>query len=399
MEKYYLGIDVGKYEHQATLINEQKEIIGQSVRFKNNSASFEDLLGQIKKFLPIKTEISEVKAGMESTGHYWVNLNYFLESSGLKDIEIVNPIETQLISKTRIRKVKNDKMDSFEIAKIISQRNRPVFKNSQAIGSLKKITRFYDKMKRQEKFIKREINSLLELICPEFEGLFNNMFLRTPLAILNNFSDLGRIDDIGEQSFCELLSGESRGRIKKDRALKIMAAIKNSIGRGHWDDCSAMQVKMLLDNLDMLSRQIGELKSQIEKLSDQLEEKKWLVSIPGISSVSAAIYLSELGDVSRFENKHKLTAFAGIDASVFESGNYKRKQGNRISKRGSKYLRKQLYYAAKTAIIFDPEMKKFYQKKKQEGKHYNVIMIAVARKILMRIYIVLKQKRLYEVRS
>ena len=109
--------------------------------------------------------------------------------------------------------------------------------------------------------------------------------------------------------------------------------------------------------------------------------------------------MAELGDVSRFATKHQLTAFAGIDASVFESGEYKRKQGNRISKRGSKYLRKQLYYAAKTASIFDPEMKKFYEKKKSEGKHYNVIMIAVARKILMRIYAVMKQKRLYEVKS
>lgn len=119
----------------------------------------------------------------------------------------------------------------------------------------------------------------------------------------------------------------------------------------------------------------------------------------GVSPFSAAVYLSEIGNIDRFKNKNQLTAFAGIDASVCESGNYKRKQGNRISRRGSKYLRKQLYYAAKTAVIFDPELKKFYLKKKKEGKHYNLIMIAVARKILMRIYIVLKQKRLYEVRG
>ena len=109
--------------------------------------------------------------------------------------------------------------------------------------------------------------------------------------------------------------------------------------------------------------------------------------------------LCEIGNINRFSNKGQLTAFAGLDASVKESGEYRRKQGNHISKRGSKHLRRQLYYAAKTAIMFDPELTAYYQKKKEQGKHYNVIMIAVARKILMRCYAVLKQKRLYELRN
>lgn len=394
---YYLGIDVGKFEHQATLVNEQKEVIGDSIRFANSSPSFEALLSQIKKSLP---EEAEIKVGMESTGHYWINLNNFLKANGIKDIQIINPIETQKISKTRIRKIKSDKVDSLEIAKLMSQNQRSsAIKENADLLKLKRLTRFCDKIKRQEKFIKREIVNLLEVLCPEFEGLFHNIFLKTPVSILEKFSDLRILESIDSQEFYKLLRKNSHGKIKKDKADLILRAMTNSVGKNNWDKFSVIQVRMLLDNLKLIQEQIIELKKEIEKFSDQFKDKKYVNSVVGVSSFSAAVYLAELGDVSRFENKHQLTAFAGIDASVFESGNYKRKQGNKISKRGSKYLRKQLYYAAKSASIFEPELKRFYEKKKAEGKHYNVIMIAIARKILMRIYAVLKQKRPYEVRS
>ena len=110
-------------------------------------------------------------------------------------MQIINPIETQKISKTRIRKVKNDKVDSFEIAKIIAQNQKTYAVNEDAnLLKLKRLTRFCDKIKRQEKFIKREIVNLLEVICPEFEGLFKNIFLKTPVLLLEKYADLRKLE-------------------------------------------------------------------------------------------------------------------------------------------------------------------------------------------------------------
>ena len=156
---------------------------------------------------------------------------------------------------------------------------------------------------------------------------------------------------------------------------------------------------MLLQSYELIENQLKEIKDQIEKYSGKYfaSEIELLTSIKGVSSEIASATLAEIGDIKRFENKDQLTAFAGLDPSVKQSGNYVRKQGNHISKRGSKYLRKRIYFAAKTAVIFDPELKEYYLKKKAQGKHYNVIICAVGRKMLMRIYAVLKQKRPYEV--
>ena len=72
-----------------------------------------------------------------------------------------------------------------------------------------------------------------------------------------------------------------------------------------------------------------------------------------------------------------------------ESGTYVRKRGNRISKRGSKYLRTQLFYAARTAVRTDPAFRTWAESKRAEGKHYTAVVVAVARKLATRIFHVL----------
>lgn len=422
-EKFYLGIDVGKNEHQATLIDADKKIIGKSIRFENNRSSFENLIAQLKDSMPEQTfNGKEIAAGMESTGHYWYNLQTFFQSKGLVNISIINPIETQQLSKKRIRKVKNDKVDSLTIARLIADKKnsdveaveenknnnceeRPFVKKEmpadyeEKIKKLKKITRFWDKLGRQEKFYKKEIIGLLEVICPEFEKMFSNIFLETPMGIIEKYNDLTELKKEDEKEFIDLVKKKSRGRIKEERGKKILEGIKNSIGIENNDEYSGMQLKMLIESLKLILRQKEEVEKKIKEMSDKFESKKVIATIIGVSEKIAAVAIAEIGDVNRFENADKLTAFAGLDASVYESGDFKRKQGNRISKRGSKYLRKQLYYAAKVAVVFDPELKKYYERKKAEGKHYNVIVIAVARKILHRIYRVWKDNRAYEVRG
>jgi len=118
-----------------------------------------------------------------------------LKKSGFSLIEILNPIETRERRKKRIRKVKNDRLDSSEIAKLIKQRQgKTSFYPSEELRKLRSLTRFSEKLKTQEKFLKREIVNLLERIWPEFEGFFSSsLFLATPLMILRNLEKLKRI--------------------------------------------------------------------------------------------------------------------------------------------------------------------------------------------------------------
>ena len=124
----------------------------------------------------------------------------------------------------------------------------------------------------------------------------------------------------------------------------------------------------------------------------------YITTIPGIGPVLGAVILSELGDISRFEDAKKLVAYAGIDAAVNQSGNFEGTEVH-MSKRGSPYLRRALYTAANVAAFHDPELSAYYQRLRQRGKHHGVAVGAVARKLCYFIFSVLSENRPYELRS
>lgn len=121
-----------------------------------------------------------------------------------------------------------------------------------------------------------------------------------------------------------------------------------------------------------------------------------ITTIPGIGPVLGAVIITEFGDISRFDKPSKLVAYAGIDATISQSGEFEGTH-NVMSKRGSPYLRKALFQAALVASNSDPVLKDYYQKKRAEGKHHKTCIGAVARKMCNIIYAVLKNDTPYEV--
>lgn len=393
-QKFFLGVDIGKYFHQATMIDSQGLMVGQSIKFNNDQAGFFGMAAAIKKQLP---DDAAVYAGMESTGHYYWHLKDYLEKIKIP-VSVFNPIETQNLSQTRIRKVKNDRIDSLLIAEITERKNHAgeeQFQPSGEIKQLKDLTRFREKLKGQEKYYKQEISLMMERICPELASNFQSIFLKTPMMLIEEYFIRHNLEGLAEK-----MKKLSRGKISEKRGMEIIAVLENSIGGEYRNPLTEIELKMRLESLELTRKQLEKIQEEVKKYADNhfKEEIGFISSIKGVSEYIGAVVLSELGDIGRFSSRKKIVAFAGLDPSVKQSGMSIRKQGNHISKRGSKYLRKQLYYAAKTAVIHDLELKEYYLKKKKQGKHYNVILIAVARKILLRIFAVLKQKRPYELR-
>src|SRR5699024_1342295 len=86
-----------------------------------------------------------------------------------------------------------------------------------------------------------------------------------------------------------------------------------------------------------------------------------LTTIPDISDVTSCVILGEIGSIHRFERPEQLVAFAGLDASVHQSGDFN-SNSTRLSKRGSPYLRRALWQAAFVASNHDPALSLHYQK-------------------------------------
>ena len=152
----------------------------------------------------------------------------------------------------------------------------------------------------------------------------------------------------------------------------------------------------MLAQIAHLETQVAEVDAVAAELLAGVEQH--LTSIPGVGPVLAATILAEIGDIDRFPRLTALVAYAGIDPSVFESGDFKGTRQH-ISKRGSPYLRRALYLATHSAQRQNTDLGDYLQRKLREGKSYKVALVATSHKLLARMYVVLKEGRPFEVRS
>jgi transposase len=391
----YLGIDVGKTTHVATLENNEGKSLFKNFSFKNTTDGGASLLSKLE---PYKSERIEI--GLEATGHYWLSLYSFLHDNGFK-IHVINPILTDSFrDSTEIRKRKTDKIDSKLIADLIRIGDfREMEMPEESIFSLKELTRCRSYFVDLAGDIKRKVICVLDKVFPEYEDIFSDVFGATSKELLLNFSTPADFEEITSEQLAVTLAKCSRKRFGLSKAEEIKSLAANTFGVTFCRDSFSFELRMLVENIKFVESQVDEIEREIEKVMTAVNSP--ITSIPGIGKVCGAIILGELGDVNKFESGAKIVAFAGIDASVRQSGNSV-SRNNRMSKRGSPHLRRALFQAALVASTGrnpDPILAAFYKKKISEGKKHKVAIGAVSRKLCYIIFKILKDNRPYELRQ
>lgn len=387
---HFVGIDVGKRHHVAVILNANGQQVSKALRFANDQAGF----GQLLDRLAAVDQIALI--GLEATGHYWLALYTALAEAGY-NLVVLNALQIHAYRKSGIRKRKNDRYDAYWIADYIriSQQPQPHQPQPELL-QLRELTRFRASLTGQVGDCKRKVISILDRVFPEYEKLFSSVFIQTSRRLLAEALTPDEFADFDLTELTQLLTQTSRGRHGQAKAEEIQALARRSVGIGFLGDVLRVQMSCLLQQLDLLAGQRQQLEAEIAALMDQLPQ--YITSIPGIGPVTGAIILAEIGDVHRFAAPEKLVAYAGIDPTVYQSGQFTASQ-TRMSKRGSPYLRQALWQAAFMATQHDPQLCHYYQRKRAEGKAHGTAVGAVCRKLLHRIYVVLKEERPYVIRD
>lgn len=385
-----IGIDIGKNKHEATLIDEKGNIIGKSIKFENSTAGFNKLISSINNY-----NISNDKFvfSMEATGHYWLALFSKLVESDY-NVQVINPIQTDACRKFYIRETKNDSKDSFLIAQVTrfngySKTTLP----DEVMISLKELTRFRTFLVDDISDYKRKATVVIDKIFPEYTQIFSDTFGKTSKEILTKYPLPKDILDEDLESLAKVLSTSSKGRLGYSKAEQLQNLAKESFGIKFATEALVMEIKSILSTIEHLQNQVSKLDEKIAVLLRSLGTT--IETIPGIGPILGAIIVSEIGDINRFSHASKLVAYAGIDPTVKQSGEFNATK-NRMSKRGTPYLRRALWTASIVAAFNDPNLHEYYLKKKNEGKHHGTIIGAIARKLIYRIFIVLKDNIPYQ---
>jgi transposase len=393
-----VGIDVGKRAHEACFLDGDGREVGRPLRFANTAAGVATLRARLDALPePVAGVPPRVTVALEASGHYWLGLHRRLVAGGVA-VQVVNPLQTDALRDTGVRKTKTDRRDAFVLADLVRiGRARPNYVPDDAILQLRELTRFRWDLVDRAGDAKRRILTVLDRVFPEFAAHFSDPFGATARELLDRAASAADFAALDLGELTTLVERASRGRFGAEKATALHAAARESLGVAALAPAAQLEVRGLLAQLALLEDQVREVDAAIAQMLAGLEAGQHLLSVAGVGPALAATILAEVGDVARFANVKALVAYAGLDPSVFESGAF---QGRRqhISKRGSPYLRRALYLATHSAQRRHPDLRAYLHKKLAEGKPYKAAVVATAHKLLARVYTLLKERRPYVVR-
>ena len=376
----YIGIDIAKYKHFASVVSSDGEVIVKPFPFENSREGFMKLVEEIENF-------QDPIIGLESTGHYAENLIYFLYERGYK-IGLINPIQTDSLRDSNIRKTKTDKIDTKLIVECLMLRKYSLISHQDIdIIKLKRLSRFRMEMVQQQTRIKTQLTGCLDIVFPELPSFFKgNLHLKTSYALLEKYSSAKSIRSARIDGLTNLLYNNSKGRYTYDDASKLKELAKNSVGLDN--PAIELQIKCLITQLRLYQKQIKDIDLSIMTLMEILNSP--ILTIPGVGYTLGAMIISEIGDIKRFSNPSKLLAFAGLDPVTKQSGNFQADH-MKISKRGSTYLRYAIYRVAFLIIYNNETFRNYYLDKRAQGKGHRVALGHVCNKLVRVIFKILTE--------
>lgn len=381
---FYVGIDISKYKHTLVIASHLGEIIQKPFDFDNSQSGFRQLLEKLAPF-----DQNQLKIGFESTGHYSANLKQFLNQHGYTFYQLNAHLVKKFSSSLSIRKAKTDKIDSLAIVKFLMTVDSKSFTSlSYHISYLKSLTRHYYRLNIYITKSKVELVNLLDKTFPEFSKYFSTIYGKTPLNILSYANSHKSIANMSRSRF-ESLNKLSRNHFKYSSFIKLKQAARHSIGLK--DNYLWVIIHLIIKRIQLLQSEKTNISEHIHSIMDKINTP--ILSIPGISTPSAAIILSEIGDVFKFPKSKSLISFAGLDNSISQSGT--QSHYGKISKNGSKYLRSALYNVSLTVINNSKVFYDYYFDKKSKGKSHRLSLIWVSRKLLRIIYHLLKHNETF----
>ena len=386
---FYIGIDIAKKNHEASIIDSSGKSLSKSISFPNSTKGIEKFNNFIAEF---GVTTNNCIIGMEATGHYWISLFSYIVDLGFT-CYVINPIQSDAFRKMYVRQTKNDSVDSFIIAQIMRFGEFSISNFSdENTFALRNLTRYRFALVDECSDWKRKLVAILDQVFPEYSSLFSNIYGVASKELLSKYPLPEDMLSIPAEELGNLLYECSKGRLGINKAEEIQSRARESFGIKFAKRSFSFQIKQIISQISFLEEQLKEIEIEISYLLEDI--CPIITTITGIGSVLGASIVSEIGNISRFERANQLVAYAGLDTRIKQSGDFSA-TNTKLSKRGSPYLRRSIWLAATVAAFKDPALSIYYQGLRARGKAHGTAIGAVARKLTNIIFAVLRDQKPY----
>jgi len=388
-----VGVDIGKKNHYCRFINVRGYEIGKGFNFSNNRDGMEKIISKIEEAKK-QNNLAKAVIGLEPSGHYWRPAAHYLSRSGYS-LALVNPYHIKKTKEIEDNcQTKTDPKDSLLIAKLV--RDGDFFDPNLANGIYAELRRMYRLRLKVKKSLVREktkLKVLLDEYFPEYEELFCDTLGVTSEYILRNYFLPKLLAKENILSLAGKIKMISRGKIGAPKVLKLIEYAKDSIGITTGIDAAVLEKTYILEETRNLKLKLAYINKKLKYYLSKIEYSKYLLSIPGVGIVTAAGFLGEVGDISKYASAKEIIKLSGLNLVEISSGLKKGKK--KISKRGNSILRCILYQCAIVAISKNSQIKKYFSYQ-TEKKNKMKMVVAVQCKLARIMFALLKYKKYYD---
>jgi transposase len=304
---------------------------------------------------------------LESSGHYWFPLASHLRRTG-RQVSVVNPLEAKYFAKSRLQRTKSDPADARTLAALGVRDQLPA--REPLVGvELREAARFCMRLVEEQGKLCQRIRRLVEIGFPELGEVFEDPTCDSALAVLRRAPTARAAARRHLQTLADSMRPGGRRRLGSAKARLLQELAKDSIAPPELDAQVAFEVQLLIEQYDLLGRQIQRAEERVAQLLDS-DVARRLQSIPGVGPATAAVLMAEIGDIWRFDNVDQLASFAGVHPKEASSGRKGERQGTswHMAKTGNPYLRSALYRMALVGTKHNPVIRELYAKKRSAGR-------------------------------
>jgi transposase len=367
-EGYLLvGIDPHKKKHAAVAITQDFTL---RVRFKldNTREGLEFLVHRVRTEM-VKSDCRGVIFAIETGGHYWRNIAYYLDERGIP-FRFINQYTLKRRREGKdLNRRKNDYRDSEVAAQLLCTREFVESVIPQGVyAELRTAHNAYQRLVKERTRITNLVKGLLDTLFPEFTQVFKDPGGLTALSVLST-CPVPRV--MTENEFVATIEAQHKGRrLMRNKLRALHYSAKTSIGIDAGARSVSSEIAFLVDKLELIRRHIYIMDRSLVRLVNETEEGKYLLSITGLNYIAMAGLLAELGCFKAYRSAKQMIKMAGSNPTESESAGKKRAR-TPMSKQGRPLLR----YCAWTSVIpmlrFNTTFRAWAKQRRERPAHAN----------------------------
>lgn len=395
MKYIYVGIDCHKHIHTATIINCFNEKLG-VITFNNDIQGYKNLIKEVES----KKQNLEIIFGLEDVKHLGYGLAMYLISKNY----LVKHINSNLTYAERKKFpiiTKNDELDSQCVAKVLLDEldNLPFAQKDEIYWTLKQLVTMRASIVDNNVELKNKLHAQLLHHYPNYNKMFFRIYCKTALEMWKKYPSPDLLINTPIEEFTQFLNDVSNKRYKTHKANQIMDLVKQlDISNTEYQEERNIIIKTLVEQIQFNQKRQDEIEKEILTLYDKIGCT--LHTYPGMSKLTSADILAEIGNINRFKDKGRLAKYAGVAPIEKSSGNTERALYNRF---GNRQLNKYIYSLACRSISagrnkdnpVNSIFLEYYHKKVNSGKTKHQALVCVMRRIINIIYVMLKNNTEY----